>query len=307
MRRPAPLLLVLALFAVGTAGCDPDVVDPPPPQPPPADSEDDRQLNLTLLLDLSNRVDPEQRPATPPHRDRDLEAAAAVAEAFVADMRAKNAFQAEGRIRTLFSPAPPDAEVNTIAQGLSKDLRAVDPAEKKAIHDGLPGEYREGLARIYDAAIEEQDYVGADLWRFFKEDAQNLAVDPDPNVRNVLVVLTDGYAYHTDSVLREGNRTSYVTGPLIEGEGLRAAGWREAFEAGDYGFIDPGVDLPRLEVLVLEVTPNEGHPGDYDVMRAYWEGLFQDMEVPRFEILKTGLPAHTGPLIRRFLAGGSAT
>lgn len=293
------LACFLAFALVGCNGEDP----PPPPEDTPEIS--DRQLNVTVLLDLSNRIDPAASPATPSHRDRDLEAAAAVADAFVAEMRAKGAFSAEGRIRTIFSPPPNDADVNAIAASLAKDLRGMSPADKKTVHDGLSQEYRMGLGRIYDAAIKEQNYVGADIWRFFADgDAQKLAVDADPNVRNVLVILTDGYAYHLDSVHREGNRTSYVTAPFIASAGLREPGkWRERFVAGEFGFIDPGVDLPRLEVLVVEVSPSAGHPGDFAVLKAYWEGLFQAMEIGRFEILKTDLPTNTRPLILDFLGG----
>lgn len=310
MRNPARLLaLSLAcLLSLGMAGCNGDGAVPPaegaasevaPPSLP------DRQLNLTLLLDLSDRIDPDVSPATPSHRDRDLEAAAAVADAFVAEMEAKGAFEAEGRIRTLFSPPPNDAEVNAIAQGLAKDLRGMSPAEKKGVHDNLPAEYREGLGRIYDAAITERNYIGADIWRFFADgDAANLAVDPDPDVRNVLVILTDGYVYHEHSTHSDGNRTAYVTPVLLGRNGLRDPGaWQERFELGDFGLLDPGVDLPRLEVLVLEVAPSEGHPGDFAVLKAYWEGLFQDMEVGRYEVLKTDLPTNTKPLILDFLNG----
>ena len=274
---------------------------------PPVANED-RQLNVTLLLDLSDRVDPHVNPATPSHRDRDLAVASAVADAFVAEMEQKGAFAANGRIRTLFSPAPDDPAVNEIARGLAKDLRSMSPADKKTVHDELATEYAAGLGRIYDAVIAASDYVGADVWRFFKDgDALNLAVDPDPGVRNVLVVLTDGYAYHEDTVLREANRTSYVTGSLLAGEGLRdATGWRERFDTGDYGFLDPGVDLPRLEILVLEVAPTDGHPGDFEVLRAYWEGLFEAMEIGRYEVLKSDLPTNTAPLIRSFFQGAGA-
>lgn len=305
MHTPPRFALLTCLFVAllfGATGCNGvDDVDPAPS--PDAATQ---QLNLTLLLDLSDRIDPTVSPATPPHRDRDLEAAAAVAEAFVAEMEAKGAFQAKGRIRTLFSPPPNDAEVNAIAQSLARDLRAMSPADKKGVHDNLPAEYRDGLGRLYDAAIAEGDYVGADIWRFFADgDAANLAVDPDPHVRNVLVVLTDGYVYHAHSTHGDGNRTAYVTPVLLGQRGLRNPGtWRDRFEAGDFGFLDPGVDLPRLEVLVLEVSPSEGHPGDFAVLEAYWEGLFQDMEVGRYRILKSDLPANTKPLIADFLKGG---
>lgn len=260
------------------------------------------QLNVTILLDLSDRVDPETNPATPSHRERDLAAVGAVVNAFVSEMEAKGAFAAESRIRTIFSPAPIEPDVNEIAQGLSQDLRGMSPAAMKVVHDSLAGTYRSGLGRIYDAVLEQSNYVGADVWRFFKDgDAERFAVDPDPDVRNVLVILTDGYAYHEDTVLREGNRTTYVTGPLLVAEGLRdVASARERFDAGDYGFLDAEVNLPNLEVLVLELDPADGHPGDFEVLKAYWEGWFDSMGITHFVALKSDLPTNTRPLIRDF-------
>lgn len=311
MRNPAIRLFVaLVTFALLLAACgDPSanggIGSAEDRDPSGTGASPDTQLNVTLLLDLSDRVDPEVSAAQPPHRDRDLEAAATVTEAFIEEMEAKGAFRAEGRIRTIFSPPPSDAGVNAIAQSLATDLRGMSPADKKVVHDSLPAQYRSGLSQIYDAVIDEQNYIGADIWRFFSDgDARNLAIDTDDSVRNVLVVITDGYVYHAHSTHREGNRTAFVTPVLLRREGLRDANsWRERFDEGDYGFIDPGVDLPELEVLVLEMSPSDGHPGDFAVLRAYWEDLLESMEVERYEILKTDLPTNTKPLILDFLDG----
>lgn len=302
---PRSLLLAASLVAALAAGACNGGDPAPGADATAAPAEAERQLNVTLLLDLSDRVDPGVSPAVPSHRERDLAAVEAVVDAFVRDMRAKGAFEAEGRLRTIFSPPPADPAVNEIARSLAVDLRGMGPAEKKAVHDSLAARYLAGLGRIYDAVLSSSTYDGADLWRFFKDGhAANYAVADDPAFRNVLVVLTDGYAYHAQSTDREGNRTAYVTGPLLDREGLRRSGWRERFESGDYGLIDPGVALPDLEVLVLEVDPAEGHPNDLDVLRAYWSKWLDEMGVARYEVLQTDLPTNTAPLIRRFFDGG---
>ena len=300
----ASALFVLLAFVTSGCGPDPETTTDPGSSPTTTAAPSDQQLNVTVLLDLSDRVSPEAHPASPPHAERDAEAVGAVVEAFLAEMQAKGAFASKGRIRTLFSPTPDNAEVNAVAQRLSKDLRGMGPADKKAVFDGLAAEYESGLEAMYASVLSQDEYVGADVWRFFKDgDAARYAVDPDPGVRNVLVVVTDGYAFHEQSRDRQDNRTAFVTGPFLDGEGLRASGWRETFDSGDYGFIDPGVQLPNLDVLVLEVDPAEGHPNDLDVIKAYWSKMFEEMGVQRYEILKSDLPTNTRPLILQFLRG----
>ncbi len=69
-------------------------------------------------------------------------------------------------------------------------------------------------------------------------------------VRNILVVLTDGYINFASARgwPREGSRTSWV-----EVSRLRHNGWEGEFDAKNMGMIPAGTD--HWEVLVLEVDP----------------------------------------------------
>ena len=82
----------------------------------------DKQLNITILLDLSDRIEPSLHPNKPEHFERDIEIVNYFTEVFKSDMKAKGAYNAKGIMKIIFSPRPLDEEINTIAQNLNIDL-----------------------------------------------------------------------------------------------------------------------------------------------------------------------------------------
>lgn len=271
---------------------------------PGSASNAEKQLNISILLDLSDRIEPTKYPASPEHFKRDIAAVQSVVNYFRSDMQEKGAFQAEGKIRVLFSPAPDDENINEIADRLTVNLTDMGSAQKKTVYDSISTWYSDNLRTVYKSVIETKNYVGADIWRFFKEGRVNdYSIDPDSSYRNILIILTDGYMYHDSSVDRKGNRTAYVTGPFLSDEGFRNnSNWRKKFKTGDYGFISAGRKLNNLEVLVLEVNPSNEHPNDFNKLKSYWSKWFDEMKIDRYRLVKTDLPANTKNIIADFLA-----
>lgn len=311
MSRYPVVPISLALFVIMFMGCGSSADDARgnAPTSSPSTQQDvaAKQVNISLLLDLSDRVEPTKHPNSPEHFERDIEIAKSLVDYFKSDMRSKGAFQAEGKMRTIFSPPPSNSNINRIARQLEVDLSTMEPARKKVVFDSLATWYADGLSQIYDSVIESKDYVGADIWRFFKEGrVEDYCISSDPAYRNILVILTDGYMYHEASTKRDGNRTAYVTGPYLEREGFRdASNWRNKFESGDYGLLNTEQSFDELEVLVLEVNPSDEHPGDFDVIQAYWSKWFDEMGIDRYRIARTDLPVNTKKVITRFLKGES--
>lgn len=261
------------------------------------------QENVCILLDLSDRIEPELHASVPSHKDRDVAAVAAVVEHFRSEMRDRGAFFAKGKLRALFSPPPASPKVNEVAAALRIDLANVDPAEKKNVYDNVATWYAEGLEDIYSSVIDSKNYVGADIWRFFAEGQVNdYCIESSSDYRNTLVILTDGYLYHEDSVERVANATSYVTGPLLAREGMRSPSWRAKFESGEYGIMSTPRLAGDLRVLVLEVNPSAANAGDYSILEAYWGKWFEEMGVTNYRFLKTDIPANTRETIMRFLS-----
>lgn len=264
-------------------------------------SSQDKQLNITFLLDLSDRIDPEKYPNSPEHYQRDIAIINEFVSAFKSDMEKKGGYKAKGKMKVIFSPQPQDANINKIASELNIDLSNVDVKEKKNVFENVSESFVKNLETIYQTTIQNKNYIGSDVWRFFKNDVKDYAISNDENDRNILVILTDGYLYHANSKDQQGNRSAYILPETIRTNKLHENNWRETFESGDFGFITTRQDLDNLEVLVLEVNPIKTRLSDEDVIKAYFEKWFKEMKIKKFEIYNTDLPSNTKLRIEKFL------
>lgn len=257
----------------------------------------EKQLNVSIFLDLSARLLPSQ--VNPAPKTRDLEAIKSIVDIFRSDMVARGAYRAKGRIKVFFSPIPDDPEINELASSLSVNLSDLDTKQRKEVYDNLSSRFEQGLSRIYDRSLEQQKWVGADIWHFFKKDVKDHCVLE--NYRNIVVLLTDGYVYHERSKMKEGNRYSYLLGPLFESLGLRKnTKWQELIERNDIGLISVQTGLEELEVLVLELCPENNHPQDEDILEHLLAKWFKEMGVGNYKIHSTDLPNNTKESIKRF-------
>lgn len=257
-------------------------------------------LNITVLLDLSDRVNPKKYPNKPEHFERDVAIVKYITTLFKRSISAKGAFAAKGKMKVVFSPRPDDDEINRIAQELSADFSGKKPAEKKQIYDRISSGFERNLQKIYSKTIKTNHYPGSDVWRFFKNDVGDYAVLDDENYRNVLVILTDGYLYHDLSRGTKGNRSMSLSPQQLKRRGLRSKNWMEKFEKKDYGYITPETDLSNLDILVLEINPSNNHKNDEDVIKAYLKKWFTEMKVRYFKFYNTDLPQHTKLRIDKF-------
>lgn len=257
----------------------------------------DKNLNISIFLDLSERLQPSKE--NPDPKARDIAAIKSVLQIFKADMRAKNAHRANGRIKVFFNPIPNDPEINTLATDLTVDLGSMKPKEKKEVYNDIEAKFEHALARIYDKTMEEKKWVGADIWRFFKKDVKDDCILN--GYRNVLIILTDGYIYHERSKQQIGNRYSYLLGPQIQGLGLRKnARWKELVERDDIGLIATQQGLGGLEVLILEICPEDNHPEDEDILEHLLGKWLSEMGIEQYKIKSTDLPVNTKEYIKRF-------
>ncbi len=267
-----------------------------------ADSKD-KQLNITFLLDLSDRIEPSKYPNTPEHWERDIAVVNEFVQIFKKDMEKRGGYKAKGKMKVLFSPAPKDVDINEIAEKLEINLEAMKTTgKKKKVYDNLEQDFTENLKKIYTKTLETKKYIGSDIWRFFKNDVKDLVIDTNPNYRNILVVITDGYLYHKNTKMKEKNRYSYLLPKQIKNTGLTNSKWKERIEKLDFGLIVPRKDLNNLEVLMLELNPSKkSSPYEEDVMKSVLSKWFTEMGVQKFKIHKTALPNTTKTKIENFL------
>lgn len=262
----------------------------------------EKQLNITILLDLSDRIEPTKYPCKPEHFERDIEIVNYFTEIFKEDMEAKGAFKAKGKLKVIFSPKPNDSGINQIASNLSIDLsKASNTKEKKAIFDEVSNTFKKNLESIYSKTIKTKKYLGSSTWRFFKNDVVDYCIENDTNYRNILVLITDGYLYHADSKDIKKNRSAYLLSRLIESNGLRSENWDEKINEKDYGYITTRNDLNNLDILVLEISPSPNYTNDEDIIKAYLSKWFKEMNVNSFELYNTDLPEYTKKRIDKFI------
>lgn len=265
-----------------------------------------KQLNISILLDLSDRISPKIHPAQPEHYERDIAIIKNLINYFKADMSKRGAYLSKGKIKIFFSPSPEDPEINNLAKKLDVDLSVVNNKLKKNIYDHIINDFEVATDKIYKLAIRQGSldrFKGSDIWRFFKNDVRDYCINKDTNYRNILIIMTDGYIYHPDSKDKFGNRTTYLTSSLLQQEGLRGnPNWLVKFNQGDYGFLVSRKDLVDLEVLVLEVNPSENYKNDEDIIKKYISKWFDEMNIKHYSIFNSDLPNNTKKRIDDFLS-----
>ncbi len=260
------------------------------------------QLNITLLLDLSDRIDTKKYPEKPEHFQRDIANIKYFTELFVRDMEKKGTFMAKGKLKVIFSPKPQDPNVNLFAEKLNVDLSTMDNKQKKDIHDNLTNIFTDNVTKIYNATLSQSKWIGSDIWRFFKNDVKDYCIENNPNYRNILVILTDGYIYHEDSKDRNGNRYAYLLPENIAKYNLRKnPNWEQELEKQNFGLITKRTDLENLEVLVLEISPSPNYKNDEDIIKAVLAKWFKEMKVKRFGLFNSDLPEYTKQRINDFI------
>lgn len=239
-------------------------------------------LNISVYLDLSDRL---TRDLTPSQMERDTAVINHLIDLFIEDclkngkiVKSKNHFQ------VFFYPAPQNSEIALLARGLNIDLSKSEVGKKKGLLKNMKAQFQTNLEQIYNDAIQEQKWVGCDIWGFFSnKTVDNLCVRE--GYRNILVILTDGYLYHAENKVVDGNSYSYVL--------------PQTLELKNSSLIVKRKDLSNLEVLMLEVNPYS--PKQHDALIAILEKWFIGMGVEKFVVSETSLPVNTAVYIDNFV------
>jgi hypothetical protein len=258
----------------------------------------DKQLNISIYLDLSDRISPQKHPQ---QIENDLELVKTVTEYFRKNMEKLGAYKAKGKIKIFFSPPPSVPAINDIAKSLKIDCSQMDNQGRKQVYDTLTKLFVDNLSDIYRQTVATSVWEGCDIWRFFKDDVKDFCIDKDPNYRNILIIFTDGYVYHKNSVFYNGNRYSYILEKNVA-KYRSSKNLPEQLEKDNFGLIAERNDLNNLEILVLEVSAeNSSFKIDEDIIANVLKKWFKEMNVAHFEVYRSDLPSNTQPRIENFL------
>lgn len=254
--------------------------------------------NISLLLDLSDRISIDKNPnPTMQYYQRDLGYIKSVSEAFTQHLKSKRIRQIDDRMQLFFNPEPLDPEINTIARNLRITIDKNNAS--KDLLNSINASYATKTSKIYESALKDNKYIGSDIWSFFDNKVKDQCIEN--KYRNILIILTDGYMFYESTVIKEKNRTTYITPELIRKNGLNTQDWEQKIKDQDFGFIKINTDLSNLEVLVLGINPSKSNPYEEKVIKAYWTKWFTEMNIKHFEIKNADLPSNMEKIIEDFI------
>lgn len=255
-------------------------------------------LNISILIDLSDRIDPLKYPnTTMEYYQRDTGYIASIVKAFNSHVLNKKLILINDRIQTFIDPLPQNPSIVKNLDALRVELNK-DNVTKEVLRS-LPANYTANSFRLYEEAIRDKNYIGSDTWRFFKSSIKDYCIKQD--YHNVLVVLTDGYIYHENSIRKEGNRTTNIGKSTFTQLGLTSAQWQSKMDDNDIGFIPATTDLTGLKVIVLGLNPSPDNPYEEDVLKAFWGKWLTEMGVTDFLIKPADLPGNLDESIQKFI------
>ncbi len=291
-------LLLLLTFLSCAEEKEKDIKDLTVQEQAPSKKSGKENLNISLLLDLSDRIDTVKYhiPAMEQYQ-RDVSYIQSVANVYVGHMRHKKLRTLNDRIAVYFDPEPHNSEINKISKDLKFQVNRNNATLE--IFDKIEAAYANKPRNIYELALEDGKYVGSDTWGFFRNKVKDYCIESD--YRNILIILTDGYIYHEDNKRKDGNQTSYLTPQDIRAFGLNKTNWLEKINEKEYGFLPATQELKNLEVLVLGINPDSKNPYEEEVIRKYWSDWFDKMKVARYDIKATVLPSNMDKIIKDFI------
>lgn len=261
-------------------------------------------LNLTVFLDLSDRIKDHVPGST--MKDRDIEVMEQITSAFKDHIKMKKLRQMDDHVKVIIEPMPNETSIVSEIKALQFE------ANKKitlASLENMPNIFRKGLDKIYGFAEEAKSFQGSDIFGFFKsEKVRQYAISEDKD--NVLVILTDGYIYHKDNLIKDGSRKSYVTGTSLSSSGVEKINWQNIIKNDNHGLIRLNADLnmnvhyPDLEVVVIGLDAGEKHQNfGADIIKAYWREWLKDMSISKVSFIENDEPSFYETELERLILG----
>jgi hypothetical protein len=163
------------------------------------------------------------------------------------------------------------------------DLSKAQPAEKKQMLLDFQDKFNASLTKIYEATMQDKNWIGSDIWGFFKKQVDTYCIRED--ARNIIVILTDGYLFYAPNKQKDGNNYSYILPQTLSNP--------------NSGLIVSRTGLENLEVLLLEVNPYD--PKHQDQMEAILQNWFSGMGVQKVYVGVTDQPSNTRLIIDKFM------
>ena len=258
-------------------------------------------LDLTIVLDLSDRISKKKHPY---RASKDAAIIQECLDFFVEEVRRKLFIGSNDKIQVVLAPQSSNPDVYSWIDSLRIDMSTLSPYERRIQLPALQESFLAALDTLYTKASAADQFVGSDIQRFFAEDLQAEADSiSGHNVRTIVVILGDGYHINEDNLRRQGSRYTYNNAQNMKPYRNRQD-WEQLFDERDFGFISVQQNLEHVEVLLMGVDPSPVALNEYAIINKIWSKWFTEMGIQRFEIHKTNESTKAErETVRRFLAG----
>lgn len=274
--------------------------------PPPLKSV--TQHHITVLLDLSNRIDPGL--GRGPQAARDLQDIKTVLDVFKKQVKQNFYMNSRDQLAVVVSRqrgSNPAAEAQHQADfTIDMNTLPINKKQRKQV-EALSDSMYHQTEQLYSQAQTNKFFTGADIWSFFDEELplfliSNKAAKHD-SVIQTLVIVTDGYNDFSNDILKKrpfnANRTSF-------GQVRRLAKKPDplgTFDKEDYGLMATQ-KYPDLRVLVLELASDGNDATQGQLIRKYWTKWFDEMGISsehRQLLLNNASPSITAKALQQLM------
>ncbi len=242
-----------------------------------------KPLNISIFIDLSDRIN---KPMVPSQMSRDIAIVGYIADYLKKQTLGPQILTSRNNMKVVFYPAPKSENIVALADSLCVDISLKNGVEKRMAIEGMKDKFQHSLEQIYDQTLQMKQWPGCDIWDFFSSKKVDVLCMRE-GYRNVLFILTDGYLYAEDRLLKNGNEYSYVSSNKLQNT--------------QSSLIVKRGGLVGLEICILEVNPMAA--SHKDRLHAVLEEWLVAMGVKKenITIAETDLPTNVQPIVTRFL------
>lgn len=254
--------------------------------------QNSEHYNICVLLDLSDRINPEYHSY---QITKDKKIIERILSIFKKKVREKyiQGSRDKLQIAIAYQPVDYDATLQEAGDKFIVDMDKLMPIQKRETFDDMTATITSAIDTVYSVATHSKKFVGADIWGFFMNELDNYTAQLDSeNIRNILIILTDGYIQFDNAVLDyrppgEGNRTTYMLVKMF----LDDPDWETKFDnEDDHGLISGDKDHRNWEVMVLEINPKSGpNTTEHKIIEKYWMKWLGEMNIKHRSFLTSSL------------------
>jgi hypothetical protein len=260
--------------------------------------QDSAFCNITILLDLSNRIENELQ------TERDLDLITTILDVFHSAKKEYGFQFSKDRLAISICRQKNDkVSLNNDQNNLIIDMdRENSQRMNFPTFCGQKEKFISGINDVYTYSNKNKKFYGADVWNFFKDDYLSLIKKGDSSSRfkNKVIILTDGYLNFEREIEKKRPAGTFMKG---FNRMRNKKDWLKRFDKKNYKLIPHDQNYLDVEVLIFEVDPKSPtiNTNEFDILSHYWKTWFKDMNIP-CEVYQKSKPAKDLlPIIKEFL------